>query len=778
MNIEAEMRGRPLKGFFGLLSLIILFIYAEAIYGQWNAPVPEFSLDSAGTATVKNVISGSSAEAAGLQAGDVIQKIDGVLFDWSSLATFASHYRPGNTIQLSVSRSGQLINLSVPLVSAGSLYLARMILFAVGILLGGALAFILLWRFFRKTEVQILFLMMQTAAAGFLLPAIMATDWVFLPLWQLDVAGAAASLSILIAFYSMMTYPVKIGSPGRRRAAGVILFALGLAMEVVWLLDIRGWGSLIGKFVIAALLVMIFVATILLFVYVYLKRATHLQRRQLRLVSLGFLFSLGPTIFLYSLPRIFFGNPFVNELVAVGCFLIGLLFYVYVILYQNLTRVDQVLNRAVVTLVLFAGILIILLIPVIILERILPNDWIIQAFILAGLTLLVALSFTFVRQWVQRRVDIFFYGGWYDYPKVIETISTALAHSLKWEQLEKILTRQVPELMKLTNAWLILDHSSADARFPAAEPQIRIPLQFEDKPYATWVVGPRQDNDYFSTSDRNILTTLTPQIEVALSNILHVERLREQLAEIRASQETMVKMEHQLIRSRDQEQERLSRELHDGPLQELVGMNMQLGMLVSKSHPEQAQTPFGDALSALQLEVRSLMAELREVCAGLRPPMLDTLGLCAALRALVDRWAGEEQVPIALELPPDDSVSFLPAEVSLNLYRVVQEALANIARHAGASQVTIRLASDTRQEILSLAIEDDGQGFVPEEVNLLAGQNHFGLAGMQERVKLIGGFWTLSSAPGSGTRIQVTWQQKDWQNSQHYHAANLVSGQE
>jgi signal transduction histidine kinase len=66
---------------------------------------------------------------------------------------------------------------------------------------------------------------------------------------------------------------------------------------------------------------------------------------------------------------------------------------------------------------------------------------------------------------------------------------------------------------------------------------------------------------------------------------------------------------------------------------------------------------------------------------------------------------------------------------------------------------------------LTLTIQDDGKGFVPEEVYQQAGQNHFGLAGMQERVRLIGGYWTLSSAPGCGTTIQVTRQVQDWQKS-------------
>jgi signal transduction histidine kinase len=137
--------------------------------------------------------------------------------------------------------------------------------------------------------------------------------------------------------------------------------------------------------------------------------------------------------------------------------------------------------------------------------------------------------------------------------------------------------------------------------------------------------------------------------------------------------------------------------------------------------------------------------------------MLDTLGLGAALRALAEEWSAQHNIAVHLDLPPDAVLRPLPDEVAVNLYRVVQESLTNVARHAQAQKVILCLdRPDTR---LSLTVQDDGQGFaVPATLRSLTEQGHFGLVGMQERVNLIGGVLRLESAPGQGTRMRVDWQ--------------------
>jgi signal transduction histidine kinase len=283
---------------------------------------------------------------------------------------------------------------------------------------------------------------------------------------------------------------------------------------------------------------------------------------------------------------------------------------------------------------------------------------------------------------------------------------------------------------------------------------MHFPLSFQGQVRGLWTAGPRRDGEDFASTDRRILKTLAHQAEIALGNVLLVETLRRQLDQIRASRETLTQAQHQLLRSREEERARLARDLHDGPIQALVGLNLQLGLLAPVS---KESTLVGEALSAIRAEVRELLADLRQMCAELRPPMLDTLGLGATLRALTEEWSAQHDVAVHLDLPPDATLRPLPDEVAVNLYRVVQEALVNVARHAAARQVTVHLAWEDSRLVLTL--HDDGRGFiVPDTFHDRAAQGHFGLVGMQERVNLIGGTLQLASAPGQGTTLRVVWQ--------------------
>ena len=111
---------------------------------------------------------------------------------------------------------------------------------------------------------------------------------------------------------------------------------------------------------------------------------------------------------------------------------------------------------------------------------------------------------------------------------------------------------------------------------------------------------------------------------------------------------------------------------------------------------------------------------------------------------------------VHLDLPDLSVLPPLPGDTAVNLYRVAQEALANVAKHAGAQQVSICLANEGTE--LRLTIADDGRGFNPPgEIGELTASGHFGLVGLRERVNLIGGKLSLDSAPGRGTRIRVEW---------------------
>jgi signal transduction histidine kinase len=285
-------------------------------------------------------------------------------------------------------------------------------------------------------------------------------------------------------------------------------------------------------------------------------------------------------------------------------------------------------------------------------------------------------------------------------------------------------------------------------------PPLHFRLRFQGEVRAWWTIGFRLDGEDFTTADRRILTTLAHQAETALGNVLLVETLRQQLAELHTSRETLAQAQRRLLRSREEERARLARDLHDGPLQVLVGLNLQTGLLLSQRGAD--DSPITIALKEIRGEVQGLLADLRQVCSELRPPMLDTLGLGAALRALAEDWSAQNGVAVQIDLPADGALRSLPGDVAVNLYRVAQEALSNIARHAAAQHVM--LAVQDGQQGIALRLQDDGHGFtLPRSSRELIAQGHYGLVGVQERVDLIDGQLQLETAPGRGTTLYVTW---------------------
>jgi signal transduction histidine kinase len=506
----------------------------------------------------------------------------------------------------------------------------------------------------------------------------------------------------------------------------------------LWPIAIGGWllGGFWGRQFGTIYTVVIIIAALMIMGHVYLRRATATDRRRLRLIVIGALLAAIPAIFFYLLPDIL-RLPRRLPLWVVGPFtVIAPASYLYAILRHNLFGIDRLLNRTLVYVILSLVILILFISPYLVIYRLLQGDPLFEILLVVGLALLIGISFDWTRTRVQRLVDRIFYGGWYDYPGVVETISDALARCIAREQLTEVLTRQAPALMRLKEGQLWIGSPAEAPSQQVDRAQLEWQLSFQGERRGLWIVAPRRDGEDFSENDYRILKTIASQAETALGNVLLIETLRRQLTDIR-------QIQRQLLRSREDERARLARDLHDGPLQVLVGMNMQLGMLLSSPAPI-SSTPTGEGQGIRELiqpmrdEVRTLLSELRQVCTELRPPMLDTLGLGAALRALAEEWSGQTGLEIHLDLPEDVSLRRLSGEVAVNLYRVAQEALSNVARHAAARQVTLSLAWDSDR--LEMTIRDDGMGFIlPDTSDALTADGHYGLAGMQERMELIGG---------------------------------------
>ena len=197
-----------------------------------------------------------------------------------------------------------------------------------------------------------------------------------------------------------------------------------------------------------------------------------------------------------------------------------------------------------------------------------------------------------------------------------------------------------------------------------------------------------------------------------------------------------------VVAAQELERQRLARELHDETGQALTSILLGLRAMEAAKTDEDVRAA---AVDLRELVVRTLQ-DVRQLAVELRPKALDDFGLIAALERLVETWTEQTGISVQLQasLP-----GRLPSEIETALYRIVQEALTNIVKHARASRVSIVLSE--RERAVTVVIEDDGIGFAPRS----AREDGLGLVGMRERVALIGGRLEIESREGAGTTLLV-----------------------
>jgi signal transduction histidine kinase len=225
-----------------------------------------------------------------------------------------------------------------------------------------------------------------------------------------------------------------------------------------------------------------------------------------------------------------------------------------------------------------------------------------------------------------------------------------------------------------------------------------------------------------------VLTTLADQVAVAVQNA----RLYAQAQELAVFEE----------------RNRLARDLHDRVSQSLYGIS--LGLHTAREllyRDEQSAQVLSEPLDYAITLSQEAISEMRSLIFEMRPDMLEAEGLCASLRRHAQTLESRHRLPILLTLPDEPSLRF---EVREQLYRIAYEALNNAIRHAGASQLTMKLAADA--DHLMLEIGDNGRGFDTHADH----PGHLGLRSMSERAERIGGQFTIISNPGVGTTIRVS----------------------
>jgi PAS domain S-box-containing protein len=225
------------------------------------------------------------------------------------------------------------------------------------------------------------------------------------------------------------------------------------------------------------------------------------------------------------------------------------------------------------------------------------------------------------------------------------------------------------------------------------------------------------------------------------------ESMQSQMAELKRVEEQRSYLLRQIVSAQESERRRISREVHDHLGQQLTGLRMNLALL--RRRLEGAK--LASELDPLEDAVRHLDADLDFLARELRPAVLGDLGLPQAVANFVDSWSEHFGVPADFEASGIDQ-NRLPGELETVLYRVTQEALNNVAKHAEASNVAVLLHRNT--SYVSLIIEDNGLGFDYNQ-HLVKGEKGLGLMGLRERVELTGGTLEIESRVGHGTTIAV-----------------------
>ncbi len=491
-------------------------------------------------------------------------------------------------------------------------------------------------------------------------------------------------------------------------------------------------------------------------------------KRQTGIIFLGTLIGFLPFFLFSELPYLIFGRNSEFILLPSNFSILFMVLvpisYGYVIFQRKLLKIDFMINRAIVLFLMTLGILFtsMTFLSLISIPFNLPSQVAIAGSFLCVLVTLPSATF---QKKIQIQVDRVLYGGYYDYTSVTSDLSNRLAQTMDRPAFIRLLTHEFPAEMKIERCALLLlegnhlelQEAAEDAfSIPPADEicrilstnqrpvraqnlwnrasaetherwakldwaQLFVPIVNRDILYGILVLGDRTVGDIYSNQDLQIVGTVGQQAALSIANIVLVEALRG--------------LTQQLVRSDEEQRKKVARDLHDAVLQNLFFVKQRL----TQSDPE-----------AYDLVDRAITM-LRQTIKAQRPSLLDQ-GLLLALNDLIndmEQLAGDRLLIHWRNCLKDEI--HLPDEQATSVYRIVQEALFNVLKHAQADQVIVTARKDGN--FLELTIADDGVGISSEE-QVQVGL-HYGFLSMKERATMIGANLNITSEPGNGTTVSV-----------------------
>lgn len=444
--------------------------------------------------------------------------------------------------------------------------------------------------------------------------------------------------------------------------------------------------------------------------------------------------------------------------------------------YQMFTEVEQVLRRSIVYFTLTVVITSAYILTIIISERFVSSYFSAQGYVITALfILLMVLAFEPLRRWLMQVVDRFFFRKDYEFGQLLSSLARTLMELSSLDEISREITDTFTDIMGLTGAALLYEPlGDGDWRKRAISgftpeyllgttPELRleedtlylvrdqegevsfsvleVPLVFERETVGTLLLGEKLSGYDLSFNERSLLAAMAPQMAVALKNgALYQDVLEKQ----RRVNELMDKV----TVAHEEERRRISRELHDGVAQSFLGV-----VYLSEFTLESLGGDIADArkdLLTLAERAREGLDELRAVINDLRPIPLEVLGLKGAAEKLTRDVATTGELKVSLDSNLGESEK-LPPLLEGNLYRILQEGLNNVRKHAGAGSVSVSLKRG--DDMVTLRVSDDGKGISPSTDSTATGM---GLASMRERAQEMGGELRVESEENRGTTVTVT----------------------
>ncbi len=679
----------------------------------------------------------------GLGAGDVVTAIDGqplesygrMLFD---LSAPRPQWHIGQTLHYSIVRDGRALVLPVTLGAfpLGSI-LARewsTILFALVSLIVATFVFL---RRPDEPAARVLFLWASAITS--------ATTWSFglqvgdlvsgIGFWLFKATTFGAYMLFWIAgLHLALIFPRSLAVTRHRwiipaiYVAPYLFYALYLVAIYPGSASTLDW---VGRWIPgeSALALVYLVLAIIAMVFNY-RGSTGAARQKIRWVAFAALVSGGGGLLLWTLPNAVLGHSIITSN-ALGLLVLPFpLAIAIAILRHRLFDIDIIINRTLVygaltvsTMALYAFVV------GYVGNLVQASDRSIIAFLTTGL---VAVLFQPLRERLQRGVNRLMYGERDDPYAVLSRLGQRLQATIASEAVLPTIVETVAQTLKLPYAGIELkqgDEFKTVAAYGLAtgEPLV-LPLTYQSEMIGRLVLSRRARGEDFSSADRHLLDNIARETGVAVHAVCVT-------ADLQRSRE-------RLVTAREEERRRIRRDLHDGLGPALASLTLKADAARNLLSSDPAAA---DALLAeLKTQTQSAIADIRRLVYELRPPALDELGIVSAIREQAAQYNAANGLQVSV-IAPEEHWPTLPAAVEVAAYRIVMEALTNVARHANASRCQVRIACDG---VLTLEIVDDGIG--------VSSTPHagVGLQSMRERAAELGGACIVESVAGNGgTRV-------------------------